>query len=325
MSTHQTSPIILIADKDAASRAMVRQVLKICLPEVTVKETEDAQQDLDWFREEKILVFIIDPRLEVGSGLALLQTIPTLPPEQRPQHVLVVSPLFNAKTQEHSTKHLHFLAKPLQDSVLREYFSLIQTLGKPSSLPPAAASPAARVKAKTDPKPRLDTHTFMVFREGLVYVLSALAEIQGRHRLTSLRKFQSLSGEIGAVIDLNCTLFQGQLVFSMSEAAYLQFASAVLKEKVTKVDAAQTDCLSELANQVYGYAKRELNNLGFGFELAIPRVIRGKNCHFPPGGKGDILFCSEYEMESANVLTMEIQISRFKTTQPSHQNISRGP
>ena len=71
--------------------------------------------------------------------------------------------------------------------------------------------------------------------------------------------------------------FKGNLTVSFEKEAAFHILKAMLDEEYTEINEEVGDAIGEVTNQVYGWAKAKLNQLGYAFEMAIPMVVLGKN------------------------------------------------
>lgn len=78
--------------------------------------------------------------------------------------------------------------------------------------------------------------------------------------------------------------FKGMLAISWPYETYFKVASAMLSETYTSYCNEISDLGSEICNMIMGNAKRELANLGYTSNMAIPSMIEGKNhtIKYPP-------------------------------------------
>lgn len=100
-------------------------------------------------------------------------------------------------------------------------------------------------------------------------------------------------GDVSAVIGINGTItndgtterFKGMLVISWPYETYFKIATSMLMEEFTEYNEEIADVGGEICNMIMGGAKRQLSELGYSTEMAIPSMIEGKGhtIKYPPG------------------------------------------
>ena len=101
-------------------------------------------------------------------------------------------------------------------------------------------------------------------------------------------------GDITAVIGLSGELekipgkknpYKAMLVISFPYETYFKVASAMLGETYTTYHPDIHDLGGEIVNMIMGNAKRDLKNLGYSSNMAIPSLIEGKghSIKYPAG------------------------------------------
>lgn len=84
-------------------------------------------------------------------------------------------------------------------------------------------------------------------------------------------------GDISGVIGLVSDAFSGSVVISFQKETFLSIMSLMLGEPITEINQETQDGAGELTNIIFGQAKVELNNRGFGIKTALPSVVMGEN------------------------------------------------
>ena len=101
----------------------------------------------------------------------------------------------------------------------------------------------------------------------------------------SIKQDTKSRGDVSAIMGINGSVksgdsdkfFRGMLVFSWPYETYLKIASSMLMETFTEFNAENADVGAEIANMVMGNAKRDLRELGYKVDMAIPSMISGKD------------------------------------------------
>ena len=101
----------------------------------------------------------------------------------------------------------------------------------------------------------------------------------------------------GAILEgsvrLDGDFVQGRMLLIFSEWVYLSYLNAWTGEKIEKVSADCLDGVGEFTNLIFGAAKVELNQKGYGLKKSLPQVVtlesnstlspdREKICGKPP-------------------------------------------
>ncbi|MEO8539348.1 MAG: chemotaxis protein CheX [bacterium] len=99
-------------------------------------------------------------------------------------------------------------------------------------------------------------------------------EAVGRGTLHRVRSPQT-SNDISALIAITGGV-AGLVIYSMSETTALGFASKMIGEPVTELDALAQSAIAELANMVTGQAGIALERNGFPSDMSPPVLLLGK-------------------------------------------------
>lgn len=82
--------------------------------------------------------------------------------------------------------------------------------------------------------------------------------------------------DISAHIAVQAYDCSGMFCFRLQERCFLTMISEMLGEEQKEINDANQDAVAELCNQIFGFAKRKLNDEQHQLQLAVPTVIRGK-------------------------------------------------
>ncbi len=109
----------------------------------------------------------------------------------------------------------------------------------------------------------------------------------------TIKKDALSRGDVSAVIGINGTVtqdgelmrFKGMLVLSWPYETYFKIATSMLMEEFSEYNEEIADVGGEICNMIMGGAKRQLSEMGFATEMAIPSMIEGKGhtIKYPPG------------------------------------------
>lgn len=82
--------------------------------------------------------------------------------------------------------------------------------------------------------------------------------------------------EIAAVLGIVSPVFNGSIAICFAKETFLNLMTKMLGEPCKEITKDLEDGAGELLNIIFGHAKRELNERGYGIEKAIPTIVRGK-------------------------------------------------
>lgn len=98
-------------------------------------------------------------------------------------------------------------------------------------------------------------------------------------------------GDVSSVLGLSGEYEKGEqplpykamLVIAFPYSTYIKAASAMLMEEYTEYNAEIADVGGEICNMIMGNAKRDLKQLGYTTNMAIPSMVEGKDhsIHYP--------------------------------------------
>lgn len=187
-------------------------------------------------------------------------------------HTTWIRPLMGLVTQtKKSLKRVRVVSKN------PDHKAFLQDQGVAANFP-VVTDMATAVRELTDKKPcKLDVEFINPFLEGAVEILKRQAGVVAKPGHPGARDTQAaLDGDISGVIALQSETFSGAVIITFPEATYLKVVSRMLGESHEAINDENRDGASELANQIFGFAKRILNDHGHRIQLAIPAVVCGR-------------------------------------------------
>jgi chemotaxis protein CheX len=123
--------------------------------------------------------------------------------------------------------------------------------------------------------PLLDKRFINAFVEGVVKTISLTAQTSVTTEKASVEPAFQAKGEVAGMVGMIFGEMKGTMSISFPQEAIFFIMEKMLGEKYTEITNDVTDAVGEMTNQIYGTAKTTLNQLGYGFEMAIPSVIKG--------------------------------------------------
>lgn len=109
----------------------------------------------------------------------------------------------------------------------------------------------------------------------------------------AIKENNKSTGDISAVLGLMGKFksednrshdYKAMLVLSWPYETYFKIASAMLMEEFTNFSPEIADVGGEICNMIMGNARRDLNEMGYTTNMAIPSIVEGKdhNIKYPP-------------------------------------------
>lgn len=162
-----------------------------------------------------------------------------------------------------------------------------QEQGVGDSLPIVASLSQATQEISAKKVNKLDVNFINPFLEGTIEVLKIQAHTLAKAGAPSVKDPKSsFGGDISGVIGLVSESFTGSVVISFPAQTFLTIMSRMLGEEFTELTPDIQDGAAEMTNIIFGYAKRVLNEKGYGIKMAIPSVITGKDHSIQNNTKG---------------------------------------
>lgn len=122
----------------------------------------------------------------------------------------------------------------------------------------------------------MDAQLINPFINATINVISTMAAIKPEVGAPSLKKGKATWGVVTGMIGLAGYQASGNMILSFDSGSILKIVSSMLMEEFTEVDDQVVDAVGELTNMISGGAKKELNEIGFFFEMASPIVVTGQ-------------------------------------------------
>lgn len=123
--------------------------------------------------------------------------------------------------------------------------------------------------------PLLDKRFINAFIEGVIKTVSLMAQTEVTPGKPSVDvRFQS-KGEVAGMVGMVFGQLKGTMSISFAKDSIFFILENMLGEKYDTINDDVADAVGEMTNQIYGTAKTTLNQMGYGFEMAIPSVVKG--------------------------------------------------
>jgi chemotaxis protein CheX len=121
----------------------------------------------------------------------------------------------------------------------------------------------------------VDVNFINPFIEATLQVLRTTANTPATKEQVFLRKEDDLSGDISAIVAMNGNKFRGSMAISFDSGSFLSVVNGMLDEKFTAITEENSDAAGEICNQIFGVAKKVLNQDGHDIQPAVPSVVVG--------------------------------------------------
>ncbi len=115
------------------------------------------------------------------------------------------------------------------------------------------------------------------FLSAISNVLATMAMIEPQNGKVAIQCDDSPPAAITGIIEMNSPQTCGVLAISFTEPLIHEITKRMLGEDAETVDETLKDLVGEITNIVCGNAKAILDEKGFDFDMATPRVVKGRD------------------------------------------------
>ncbi|MFN7905725.1 MAG: chemotaxis protein CheX [Pseudobdellovibrionaceae bacterium] len=130
-------------------------------------------------------------------------------------------------------------------------------------------------KPKTNESLLHDKQLIYAFLDGTVKIFAETASTEIIPSRPFVKSEYEKRGDIAGVLRISAPPLTGRLIVSYESRAIFKVVENMFGEKPTEINSDVSDVVGELTNQIYGQAKTTLSDLGYQFEMSIPKVIVG--------------------------------------------------
>ena len=120
-------------------------------------------------------------------------------------------------------------------------------------------------------------------------VIETMANTPVTAEKPALKKGNMSWGVVTGIIGMASDKLKGHMVISFDAPCILGIVSGMLAEEFTEVNQDVVDAVGEITNMICGGAKKELSEMGYLFDLAIPLMIQGKDIEITQFTKGPVV------------------------------------
>lgn len=135
-------------------------------------------------------------------------------------------------------------------------------------------STAAKIPAE---HPFLDRDVILNFSNGVAETLQIMAGVGSVFEKGFVEKNWKAQNDISVFLDLKSEPYTGQIRFHFNKFVLAKLFEKMLGQTINPDSREVLDCLGEISNMCYGYAKAKLNEKGFQLKMTIPHPSPTEN------------------------------------------------
>lgn len=124
-----------------------------------------------------------------------------------------------------------------------------------------------------DKKNKIDLEFITPFLKGLKSAIEVQCKTSIKPMDPYIKQAPNNDVVIASTLSLQDNDFKGMVILSFPESVFLSVYNNMFNEQHSKITKDIEDAAAELLNMIYGSAKTELNQKGYNFPTAFPKVI----------------------------------------------------
>ena len=252
---------VLIVEGDESLRTALRTIAVRTLPQAEVIESDSASDGMVRIKRQKFNLVITDINRSKAGGEGFLSSVRKLTEKEIPNNILVISGA-SEETLMQTVGRITYLSKPFSAEKLATFL-------KKAIAGEIVTTPEKQASGK------IDVAFINPFIEGTLKVLAATCGTKAVRKEIYLRKSDQISGDISAIVAMNSATKQGSMAISFEKKVFLEVVSRMLGEEFKEITPEIQDAAAELCNQIFGYARKNLNEAGYNLQPAIPSIVIG--------------------------------------------------
>jgi chemotaxis protein CheX len=282
----------LVCDDEPQIVETLTNVIQRTFPQSLIVPARDGVDALQKINRQHFDLLVLDLKMPKCDGPKLIESIKNMSERARPGKVLIFT---GAVGPEYPPlEGIPVLHKPCTQETLAQ---TIQSLLAP---PAPANAPAQRVNVQF----------INPLIEAVLQVMRTTTQTEIQKKGMSVRVDGHLSGDISALVSVVTQEHQGSLAISFTQKCFLHVVSNMLGESYNEITPEISDAAGEICNQVFGVAKRLLNEKGHQIQPAIPTIVTGKNHRIQHTARAPIIVL-EFECTSG-IFYVELCIASSK-------------
>ncbi len=250
---------ILIAGDTPANLKELKESIPARFANAQVISASDGVEALQKIGRQHFELVIASTTLPKKSGREVAEDLLGLPADKKPTHVVLVGDKSPEAIQGHPHAFL-FIQAPIETGAFID--SIRSLIDVPTGTP----------------KAKIDVNFINPFIDSTLNVLKITANTKAEKKRVFLRPAnEPVHGDISGLIGIISDKYVGSMAVTFQEPCFLAVASGMLGETYTTITEEIQDVVGELCNQIFGGAKRVLNEQGYKIQPALPAIIAGKN------------------------------------------------
>jgi chemotaxis protein CheX len=261
---------ILVAGKSDSRRGELREKLvALAKDSASVVEARDGTELCSRASLQQFSLVVLDELLAKRDGFSALRALEALPPELRPRAAFV------------------FLENGAGALAAEEVHAIELELGAPGAKVDALDAWFRRKAAPgSATPPAFDAKLVNAFIESTIAVLQTTASLKSSKEKIFLREKSAPSGDVSGFMPIVAASARGSMSVSFEAPCFLAVANRMLGEEHKEISPEIADAAAELCNQIFGMAKKALNECGYQIQPALPTVIQGARHSVQHDSKG---------------------------------------
>lgn len=255
---------ILIVDDEPDLREEIGELLTSLSPEIKVFFAENGSVAINKCSLQKFRLLITDMKMPKMDGTSFLASVENLSRELIPPDIVVLSGFLPETIPQVKGAVVKAFKKSEDLATLERYFIEV--------LDPSSKKNSGKPKKK---ETKLNVEFINPFIEGALSVLETTCFTPATKEAVYIRKENGISGDISAIVSMDSAEFRGSMAISFTKDCFLKLVGQMLDEQYTEINEEIKDAAAEICNQIFGFAKTKLNQVGHSIVTAIPAVVTG--------------------------------------------------
>lgn len=122
--------------------------------------------------------------------------------------------------------------------------------------------------------PFLNREVILNISNGVIETLQTMAGVKSEFEKAFTEKNWKPNNDVSVFLDLTSEPFTGQIRFHFNKIALSKLYEKLLGTPINADAPEVLDCLGEVSNMCYGFAKAKLNEKGYKLQMTIPHPCK---------------------------------------------------
>lgn len=131
---------------------------------------------------------------------------------------------------------------------------------------------------------------------GVQETMTAMAGVKPQPGSLRIERNCEVEGDISGIINVVQETVDGTLIVSFPKETIFFILEKLFRRPFTEMDRPVKEGVGEFTNIIYGVIKKNLNQAGFNFKMALPTVVLGLK-HVVTSAKGDETMIVPFSIE----------------------------